>query len=121
MRNFFLKDGNHIREQLLALSDNEREKVSIYCILDAPVPLRDYVATVRLRPITDGNRTFAEWTAEYRRFWDESFDRLDERLHAESISLMHRHYADQMLVSTRLYPGVAETLAHFKGKRKAVA
>lgn len=44
----------------------------------------------------------------------------DERLHAEGISLMHRHYADQMLVSTRLYPGVAETLAHFGEKRKAV-
>jgi len=44
----------------------------------------------------------------------------DERLHAEGISLMHQHYADQMLVSTRLYPGVAETLAHFEGKRKAV-
>ena len=44
----------------------------------------------------------------------------DERLHAEGIALMHRHYADQMLVSTRLYPGVAETLAHFEDKRKAV-
>jgi phosphoglycolate phosphatase len=44
----------------------------------------------------------------------------DERLHSEGISLMHKHYADQMLVSTHLYPGVAETLAHFKDKRKAV-
>lgn len=44
----------------------------------------------------------------------------DERIHAEGIALMHKHYADQMLVSTRLYPGVAETLAHFRDKRKAV-
>ena len=44
----------------------------------------------------------------------------DERLHSEGIGLMHKHYAEQMLVSTRLYPGVAETLDHFKGKRKAV-
>ena len=50
VRDFQLQDGGGIREQLLALSDNEREKVSTYCILDAPVPLRDYVATVRLRP-----------------------------------------------------------------------
>lgn len=65
VRDFQLKDGGGIREQLLALSDNEREKVSTYCILDAPVPLRDYVATVRLRPITDGNRTFWLWQSEF--------------------------------------------------------
>jgi hypothetical protein len=29
------------------------------------MPLTDYVATIRLTPITDGNRTFAEWTAEF--------------------------------------------------------
>ena len=33
VRNFFLRDGNHIREQLLALSD--RDYVSTYCVLDA--------------------------------------------------------------------------------------
>jgi hypothetical protein len=25
----------------------------------------NYVATLKLTPITDGNRTFAEWTAEF--------------------------------------------------------
>jgi phosphoglycolate phosphatase len=44
----------------------------------------------------------------------------NERLHAEGIALMHSHYADQMLVSTRLYPHVAETLRHFKDKRKGL-
>jgi phosphoglycolate phosphatase len=43
-----------------------------------------------------------------------------EQLHAEGIGLMHNHYADQMLKTTRLYPGVADTLDFFKGKRKAV-
>ena len=38
VRNFTLKDGNHIREQLLTLSD--RDYVSTYCILEATVPLR---------------------------------------------------------------------------------
>ena len=33
---------------------------------------------------------------------------------------MHKHYADQMLVSTRLYPSVGETLRFFEHKRKAV-
>jgi phosphoglycolate phosphatase len=44
----------------------------------------------------------------------------DEFLHADGIALMHKHYAEQMFVSTRLYPGVADTLRHFGDKRKAV-
>jgi hypothetical protein len=27
--------------------------------------VRNYVATLRLMPVTDGDRTFAEWTAEF--------------------------------------------------------
>ena len=63
VRNFTLKDGNQVREQLLALSDDDH--ISTYCILDATIPLRRYVATVQLKRVTDGNRTFAEWWAEF--------------------------------------------------------
>ena len=63
VRNFFLKDGNHIREQLLGLSDLEH--FSTYCILDATLPMSDYVATLKLTPVTDGDKTFAEWWAEF--------------------------------------------------------
>src|ERR1700722_11533618 len=48
--NFRLADGGRIREQLLALSDAETS--FSYCILEAPVRLRNYVAEVRLRPVT---------------------------------------------------------------------
>lgn len=44
----------------------------------------------------------------------------DEFLHADGIALMHKHYADQMFVSTALYPHIKETLTYFKDKRKAV-
>ena len=44
----------------------------------------------------------------------------DKDTHERAIELMHRHYAEQMFVSTALYPGVEETLRHFSGKRKAV-
>jgi phosphoglycolate phosphatase len=44
----------------------------------------------------------------------------DEKLHAEGIRLVHEHYADEMFKTTALYPNVAETLEHFKDKRKAV-
>src|SRR2546430_3039713 len=63
VRDFTLRDGNHIREQLLALSD--RDHVSTYCILDATLPMRNYVATVRLKPVTDGDRTFWLWESTF--------------------------------------------------------
>jgi NADPH:quinone reductase len=63
VRNFTLRDGNHIREQLLALSDVTF--VSTYCILDATVPLRRYVATVTLKRVTDGDRTFWHWQSTF--------------------------------------------------------
>ncbi len=63
VRNFFLKDGNHIREQLLALSD--RDHVSTYCILDATLPMKRYVATVQLKHVTDGDRTFWNWQSTF--------------------------------------------------------
>jgi uncharacterized protein YndB with AHSA1/START domain len=63
VRNFRLQDGAHLREQLLALSD--REYVSTYCILDSTIPLYRYVATVRLKPVTDGDRTFWHWQSTF--------------------------------------------------------
>jgi NADPH:quinone reductase-like Zn-dependent oxidoreductase/uncharacterized protein YndB with AHSA1/START domain len=63
VRNFTLKDGNHIREQLIALSDTEYK--STYCIVQATVPLQRYVATVTLKPVTDGDRTFWHWESSF--------------------------------------------------------
>ncbi len=63
VRSFTLKDGNRIREQLLTLDD--REHKSTYCIVEATVPLQRYVATVTLRPVTDGNRTFWHWESSF--------------------------------------------------------
>src|SRR5262245_4104829 len=63
IRNFTLKDGGRIREQLLALSDYDYTVT--YSILESPMGVENYIATLKLTPITDGNRTFAEWTAEF--------------------------------------------------------
>jgi hypothetical protein len=63
VRNFHMKDGGHLREQLLALSDVDRFQT--YSILLSPMPLKDYVATVRCLPITATGQTFAEWTASF--------------------------------------------------------
>ena len=63
VRNFRLADGGYIREQLLALSDVANS--FSYCILEAPAPLRNYVAHVRLRPVTENKTCLWEWSASF--------------------------------------------------------
>jgi NADPH:quinone reductase-like Zn-dependent oxidoreductase/uncharacterized protein YndB with AHSA1/START domain len=63
VRSFTLKDGARIREQLLTLDD--RHYKSTYCIVEATVPLQRYVATVTLKPVTDGHRTFWHWESTF--------------------------------------------------------
>jgi NADPH:quinone reductase len=63
IRDFTLKDGNRVREQLLTLSDTEFK--STYCIVEATIPLKRYVATVTLKRVTDGNRTFWHWESSF--------------------------------------------------------
>ena len=63
VRNFTLQDGNHIREMLLSLSDVDY--VSTYTIVDATVPLQRYVASITLKPVTDGQQTFWHWESSF--------------------------------------------------------
>ncbi|CAN5171165.1 hypothetical protein BH10PSE7_BH10PSE7_10940 [soil metagenome] len=64
VRHFRLADGSELREQLLSLSDKECSLA--YCLLEAPLPLMGYVASMRLKPVTDGARTFWEWRSEFQ-------------------------------------------------------
>lgn len=63
VRNFQLKDGGRIREKLLSLSDYDY--TCMYTILESPMDVSDYMATLRLLPVTEGNRCFIEWSAEF--------------------------------------------------------
>ncbi|MEO0914902.1 MAG: SRPBCC family protein, partial [Pseudomonadota bacterium] len=63
IRRFKLNDGSELREQLLTLSDLETS--FSYCLLDTPIPLFNYIAHVRLFPVTDGDRTFWEWEGRF--------------------------------------------------------
>jgi hypothetical protein len=63
VRDFNLQNGDRIRERLLGLSDYDM--FCTYTILESPMPLTGYIATLRLTPVSDGNRTFIEWTAEF--------------------------------------------------------
>lgn len=63
IRSFSLRNGDRLREQMLGLSDYDM--FCTYSILDSPMPLTNYVATLRLTPITDQDRTFIEWSADF--------------------------------------------------------
>ena len=74
-----LYQGKRLRQVLLALSDVERSQTYAFCG-EAPVPVTDYRATLRVSPVTDRGRAFVEWSA--------SFDCLPERL-GEWTSFFH--------------------------------
>jgi len=63
IRSFHTRDGGLIRERLLALSDYDYSVT--YSILESPMGVENYTATLKLTPVTDGARTFAEWSAEF--------------------------------------------------------
>lgn len=58
-----LADGGVVRERLLALSDYEFSLS--YAILDSPMPIDDYVATLSVAPVTDRAQTFCSWQATF--------------------------------------------------------
>jgi hypothetical protein len=65
VRNFDITGGGGtIRERLLTLSDLDH--TFTYCILTSPLPVEGYVATLKLYPVTVGNKTLGVWTAEFR-------------------------------------------------------
>jgi hypothetical protein len=63
VRALTLQDGGTIREQLLEMSDLGHHYS--YSILEGPLPVANYRATLRLRRVSDGERTFAEWSASF--------------------------------------------------------
>jgi uncharacterized protein YndB with AHSA1/START domain len=63
VRNFKVVTGATIRERLLDFSD-EQNLVS-YSIIETPQPISNHMAILKLRRITDGDQTFAEWTATF--------------------------------------------------------
>ena len=63
VRSFHVQSGAHIREELTALSD--QDKSFSYRILEAEVGLVNYVAHMKLVPVTEDNRTFLQWWSRF--------------------------------------------------------
>jgi hypothetical protein len=63
IRSMTMSDGVRVREQLLSLSDFDYS--FSYAIVESGLNVTNYVAGLKLTPVTDANQTFAEWTAEF--------------------------------------------------------
>ena len=110
VRNFHLRDGAHVREQLIALSDSDH--ISTYCILDATVPLLRYVATQQLKRVTDGDRTFLHWQSTFDTppgREQELADMVGKGVYEAGIEALRRHLRGQG--EGRVRPTVSATTA----------
>jgi hypothetical protein len=63
MRSLRTKDGTHVRERLLTLDDANYSFT--YSFEKPAYPVRNYIATTRLYPVTRTDETFAEWEATF--------------------------------------------------------
>ncbi len=96
VRNFQLASGARIREKLLDFSDDNF--LVSYSILETPQPLTNHQATLQLRRVTDGDRTYAEWTASFDAAPEEA-DKLAEGMGANvfqgGFNALKTHFAGQ--------------------------
>ena len=72
VRSFKLGDGEHLRERLLSHSDVYR--MYSYNFEKTPFDVDNYHATLRVKPVTDGNISFVEWSTTF----DADRDRVEE-------------------------------------------
>lgn len=60
----FQLGADRIRERLLALSDIKREYSYEFCD-PPPFPVEDYVATLRVRPVSATDQSLVEWSVSF--------------------------------------------------------
>lgn len=75
------KDGEVFREVLVALSDAER--FYSYTFVASPVPVREHRTTLRVWPITDGDRSYVEWSSRFE---------IDPGHEAQLVELMNQNF-----------------------------
>lgn len=63
IRRLTLQGGAVLRERLLAIDDDQLSFT--YCFEEAPLPVDNYVMTVKLVPLTDQPCTVIQWKAQF--------------------------------------------------------
>ena len=59
-----LYQERRVRQRLLALSDPERSQSYEFCGPPS-LPIMDFLATIRITEVSDGDRAFVEWWATF--------------------------------------------------------
>jgi hypothetical protein len=62
-RRIVLTNGAVIRERLLGLDDRERS--CVYGFIESPLEVENYVGTIKVTPVTDGDASFVEWWSTF--------------------------------------------------------
>lgn len=63
IRKLTLQDGGTLTEQLLSIDD--RNRALSYKFVEAPLPLDNYVLSVRVTPVTREPKAFISWSASF--------------------------------------------------------
>lgn len=95
VRNFKVVSGATIREKLLAFSDADH--LVSYSIIETPQPISNHEATLQLRRVTDGERTYAEWTATFDTPADQAetvAKGMGENVFQGGFDALKNHFAD---------------------------
>jgi len=74
-------DGEVFREVLVGLSDAERSYS--YTFVSSPVPVRNHQTTLRVLPITDGDRSYVEWSSRFE---------IDPEYETQLVDLMNQNF-----------------------------
>lgn len=128
IRAFRLKDGNFVREQLIALDDHSY--CSSYSIVESTLPISNYVATITLKPITDGDKTFWHWASTFstplnreREFvsliamsvYEAGFRNLERYLTFGKESRRSSEFSNQSLASSNVTKGRTVRISQYGG------
>lgn len=96
VRKFKVASGATIREKLVEFSDGDRAVT--YSIIEHPAPISNHSSTLKLTPVTDGNRTFAEWTASFdapSEKGDEIAKGMGENVFQGGFNALKEHFSKQ--------------------------
>ena len=63
VRKFTQINGNQITERLMALDD--LDYIIKYKVLDGPLPVENYLSTIKVVPLPDGGKCVMKWDVEY--------------------------------------------------------
>ncbi|RWH72923.1 SRPBCC family protein [Mesorhizobium sp.] len=70
VRRILLEGGFNVRERLVHMSDLDRS-FSYALLPGGDVPLENYVATMRVTPVTDSGKSFVEWSSTFTASGDD--------------------------------------------------